>query len=560
MSALFRYVLAAGLALAGLSAQQQTPPARADVPLRVGVFGEEELTLQDAIALALENNLDLELTRLDQDSAFYNLAAAKGAFDLRLGFGASAERQVSPVSSSLGGGAQPGKLVVKNVAAGPELGGLLPWTGGSVNVQYSSSRVSTDNTFATLNPQIPTALRVNFNQPLWRGLRIDDNRRRIAIAKRNQTISDEAFRLQAIETVTLAVQAYWDLYFAGRNVTIQREALELSRSQIESNRRMFEQGVLAAIEVVEAETQAATFEQSFYTAQQNLTTAENRLKTILLRDFRSRSWDEAWIPVTQPDTKAPLIIVSDAVAAALENRPELERLRLAGEINEVDTRFFRDQTKPQIDLNAGYSAAGLAGTPLAGQSNPFTGGFADIFLRLNELSLAQGLPPIEIPDFGGSSTPEFLLGSYGQSVTNLFQRRFPTASVGLGFSFPLRNRTAEANLGGALVEAKRIQAQTAQLEQLIAAQVRDALQRVQSSQLRLQAAQRETSLAERQHESEQRKLRAGTSTVFLALQRQTQMTSARNREAQAEAALNNALADLYRSTATTLQEYSVELR
>jgi HAE1 family hydrophobic/amphiphilic exporter-1 len=559
MKALLRCALAGGLALSGLCAQQ-APRASTDLPLRVGVFGEEELTLQDAIALALDNNLDLELTRLDQDTAYFNLNAAKGAFDVRLGFGASAQRQVTPVSSSLGGGAEPGKLVAKDVSGGPTLSGLLPWGGGSADVQFTSSRVSTDNQFATLNPQIPTALRFTFNQPLWRGRRIDDNRRRIAIAKRNQQIGDEAFRLQAIETITLAVQAYWDLYFASRNVTIQREALELARSQVESNRRMFDQGLLAAIDVVEAETQAATFEQSLYTAQQNLTVAENRLKTILLPDYQNAAWSKSWTPVTQPDTEAPLIIVSDAVAEALQNRPELERLHLAGEINEVDARYYRDQTKPKIDFDAGYSAAGLAGTALERQSNPFTGGFADIFVRLNELSAAQGLPPIEIPSFGDSSTPEFLLGSYEQSVANLFLRRFPTASVGLSFSLPLRNRTAEANLGASLVEAKRIQAQTAQLEQLIAAQVRNALQRVQSSQLRLQAAQRETSLAERQHQSEQRKLQAGTSTVFLALQRQTQMTSARNREAQAEAELNSALADLYRSTATTLEKYRVDLK
>ena len=559
MSAVLRGLIAAGLAVAGLFAQQ--PAADAALPLRVGVFGEEPLTLEDAIALALENNLDLQLSRLDQDTAYYNVTAAKGAFDPRLGFDVSNQRQVSPVSSSLGGGSEPGKLVNRDFSAGPQLGALLPWTGGSVDVEFTSSRISTDNTFATLNPQIPTALRVSFNQPLMRGLRIDDNRRRIAVAKRSQAISDEAFRLQAIETVTLAVQAYWDLYFAARNVTIQREALELARRQIESNTRMFEQGVLAAIEVVEAETQAAAFEQSFYTAQQNLTAAENRLKTILLPNFQHPDWSSAWTPVTQPTTEAPVIIVSDAVSEALEKRPELTRVRLAGEINDVDTRFFRDQAKPRIDLNAGYTSAGLAGTALTQQSNPFTGGFADIFLRLNELSEAQGLPPVEIPDFGGgSTTPAFLLGSYGQSLSNLLQRRFPTAAVGITFSFPLRNRTAEANLGSALVEAKRIEAQTAQLEQLVASQVRNSLQRVQSSQLRLQAAQRETGLAERQHASEQRKLQAGTSTVFLALQRQTQMASARNREAQAEAELNIALADLYRSTAATLEEYAVELR
>ncbi|MCB1020089.1 MAG: TolC family protein [Acidobacteria bacterium] len=560
MNVLTRSLVVALFAAASLAAEEPRPTS-SDMPLRVGVFGEYELSLKQAVEMALENNLDLELTRLDQDTSFYNLTAAKGAFDPRLGFGASAQRQVSAVSSSLGGGSEPGKLLTKNLAVGPQLGGLLPWTGGSLEAQFTSSRISTDNTFATLNPQIPTNLRFDFTQPLWRGLRIDDNRRRIAIAKRNQTLSDEAFRMQAIETVTLAVQAYWNLYFAARNVTIQREALELARHQVDSNTRMFEQGVLAAIDVVEAETQAATFEQSFYTAQQNLTVAENQLKTILLPDFEHPDWGRAWTPITRPDTEAPLIIVSDAVHTALEHRPELDRLRLSDEINEVDKRYYRDQTKPQIDFNASYAAAGLAGTALTQQSNPFTGGFADIFLRLNELSAAQGLPPIEIPNFGGgSTTPPFLLGSFSQSFSNLYNRRFPTAAVGLSFSFPIRNRTAEANLGSAMVQAKRIQAQKAQLEQQIAAQVRNALQRVQSSQLRLQSAQRETGLAERQHESEQRKLQAGASTVFLALQRQTQLASARNREAQAEAELNTALADLYRATATTLEEYSVELR
>jgi HAE1 family hydrophobic/amphiphilic exporter-1 len=180
--------------------------------------------------------------------------------------------------------------------------------------------------------------------------------------------------------------------------------------------------------------------------------------------------------------------------------------------------------------------------------------------RLNELSAIASLPPLPpISIGGGGGVPEILVGGYGRSLSNALDRRFPTAQVGLQISLPLRNRAAEGNYGAALAEQRRITNQLAQLEQQVEADVRNSLQSVQSSEDRLDAARQERHSAEAQYESQQRQFQAGTSTVFLVLQRQTAMISARSRELRAQADLDKSVARFDRATARTLSSYNVKL-
>ncbi len=531
------------------------------LPPRTGIIGEVPVTIEEVIAQVLANNKDIELSRIDKGIAGFRVIAAKGAFDSFLGLDSTLGRSVTPVSSLIGGAAS-GKLTQRSFAAGPQLSGLLPRLGTSYQVDFSSTRLTNDNPFTTLNPQFPTSLGFSLSQPLVRGLRIDANRNRVEVAKKNESLSDEQFRQRVIEVVTQAAQAYWELVFAYRNLRVQTEAVELARRQLESNERMAKQGILAPIDVVEAQTQLATFEENAYRAQEALTRAENGLKTLMLPNRADLLWARALTPRTPMNVQAPLLPLSDAVNEALANRPELAQVRISGEINDNDSRLFRDQTRPQVDLVASYTSNGLAGQVLPPGPNPLTGSTDALIGRLNELSRLQGLAPLPPISFGGSGSgvPEVLVGSYGQSLSNLASLNFPSAQVGLRFSFPLRNRTAEANLGMALAQGRRIQHQREQLEQLIEADVRNSMQSVESAKARLDASTTARRSAEAQYESEQRKFQAGTSTVFLVVQRQTAMVAARSRELRAQADLSRAVADFDRSTSRTLRAHNINVK
>jgi HAE1 family hydrophobic/amphiphilic exporter-1 len=264
--------------------------------------------------------------------------------------------------------------------------------------------------------------------------------------------------------------------------------------------------------------------------------------------------------MTQPRLLVPKTSLEEAVQEAIAKRPELAQVHISGEINRTNSRFFKEQTKPQVDLVGSYTSAGLAGTELVSGENPFTAGFADLFQRINDLSDIANLPPLPpISIGGGGGVPAILVGGYGQSLSNALNRRFPTAQVGLEISLPFRNRTAEGDYGAALAEGRRIENQRADLEQRIEADVRNTLQNVQSAEARLGAARRERRSAEEQYESEQRKFQAGTSTVFLVLQRQNAMIAARSRQLRVQADLDKAIAQFDRSTARTLESYNITL-
>jgi outer membrane protein TolC len=539
----------------------RVPPVRQFVLRpRIGVTTDKELTLQDALAMALANNKDIDGSRIDRDKAINSVLGAKGYFDPKVGGTASYQKTVTPVASTLGGSAT-GAVTSRNGIADPQLSGSLPWFGGSYQFDLSSSRTTTNNSFAQLNPQYPTSLNFSFTQPLWRNLRYDDNRHRLEAAKKNVYLTDEQFRQRVMQIVTQTEQAYWDLAYAYGNLEVQLEAVRLGRDQDESNRRQQEQGLLAPIDVVAAQRQLATFEENVFSAQEALTAAENTLKTLILPDRTDPIWSSALIPITPVNVSPPVTPLQDAVREGLDNRPELAQVQINREINETDNKFYREQTKPQVDLVATHTNAGLAGIQLPAGPNPFTSGLTALTDQINQLSVLAGLQPL--PTTGGGTTaglPPLLVGGYGQSLNNLFTNNFPTTLVQLRISLPLRNRTAEANLNNSLAETRRIRNQRLQTEQSIESSVRNAMQSVDSAKARLESSRVARESAEEQYQSEQRQFRAGTSTLFLVQQRQTDMITARSQERRAEADLGKAIATFGLATGTILQTHNIQLR
>ena len=528
---------------------------------RVGILGQTKMSLSEVIERVLKNDRDIEISRILRNEAAFNISGAQGAFDPVAGIRAYDSKTTTPIASLIGG-APNGQLIQKELYGAPQLSGIIPWTGGSYTTTFTNSRQTSNSTFLTVNPQYPTALRLDFTQPLWRGLRFDDNRYRLQVARKDLRLSQEQLRQRTIDVVTQAIDAYWELVYASQAYDVQREAVRLAEQQFASNRRQAEAGILAPIDVVAAQTQVATFQQSLFQAQQALTQAENNLKSMILPNRGDLLWATALIPETQPETQVALPALNQAMDQALAGRPELSQSIVNLEINALDRRRSAENAKPRVDAFATVTTNGLAGIPLPPGPNPFTAGFAPIVGYLNQLGALSGLAPLPPVNFGGGggSVPPVFVGSYGQSISNLISGGFPTAQVGVQVSFPLRNRTAEAQEAVSAAEGKRLQAVREQVEMAIETDVRNSMQAVTSAQARLQAATLASRTAEQQYESEERQLQAGTSTVFLVLQRQSDLISARSREVRARADVAESIANFDRATAHTLQTYNIRLQ
>jgi len=536
---------------------QYTAPKKPLPPLtRVGVDTTEPLvlTINEAIRLALENNNDIATSRIDVEMSEDDLTAARGAYDPRMTAEFYFQHNQLPLTSFLGGSTN-GTLATNQLDNQFGISGLSPRAGGSYQFAFTSTRASSDNVFNDLNPIHSNSFSISYTQPLMRGRRTDDTRRKIEIARKNLSLSDVQFRQRAIEVITRVETAYWDLVFALRNFQVQTEAANQARQQVETNRRQVQQGVLAPIDITEAEAQVKIYEQNVYSAQEEITRAENVLKTLMLADRRAGAWSRALLPVTPVSLEAPSLSLGDAMNAAMTNRLELAELRTDDEINQIDRKYYRDQIRPQVDLTLGYSSTGLTGSATNTADNPLRASITAMEQRLNDLSTRAGLSPMPATSFG--ATPGDMQGGYGQSLANMLGQDNPTFSVGVRISLPFRNRTAKAELAHSLAEERRIDTIKAKTGQMIEADVRNAMQSVRSVEARLAAASASREAAEQQYTSEQRRFQAGMSTVFLVLQRQTDLTNARGRELQTQTDLNKAISELQRAMGNTFRYRNV---
>ncbi len=528
---------------------------------RVGVdmINQMPMTLEEAITLALQNNNDIDSSKINVQIAEFNLKGARGIYDPQLIGESYYERRTTPTASTIGGAGASGSVTQSDFRTNLGASGFSPFAGGSYIADFGSARTRTDNLNALLNPQFPTAFNLTYIQPLWRGLRFDNNRRNIEIAKKNLSLTDAQFRQRAIEVIAQVEQAYWNLTFALRNLQVQIDAVKQARTQLESNQRQVSKGVLAPIDIIAATTQITTFEQSVYTAQEDVTRAENNLKTLMLPDRTSEIWSRPITPISEVSLEPPRVALELAVADALKNRPEITQLQTNAEINQIDERYFRDQTKPQINLVGNYTGAGLAGTanPTIRTTNTVN---TELLARINQLSAGQNLPPLNIvPTVTVTSPPESLVGGFFNSLGGIFLNRYPTYRVGVQIALPLGNRVAEANLGRSLAEGTQIKNTRAQQEQIIEAEVRNSVQALRSAEARLSSALASRQSAEQLYESEQRQFRSGVTTFYLVLQRQTELLAARGRELQAQTDLNKAISEFQRATGTTLSANNVSV-
>ena len=533
---------------------------------RVGVSADQvqPLALQDAIMLALQNNLDIEQFRQGVAISQFNLLALRGVYDILSSSDINFRSQTIPVASAFAGGGSTFSVTQRVLTTNFITNQIVERTGGTWQVEFDNSRQNTSATSSFLTTQYSPTLTFSVSQPLMRNFGLDLNRRQIQIAKKALDLSDSQFRQRVIEIINSVQRAYWDLVFAIDNERIARDTVELTRTQLDNNRQQVDAGTLAPIELRSTEAALEARKGDVITALQNITTAENVLKGLLIKDQGDKLWNAQISPTDKPPTEVQTFNLDESTRLALKNRPELDQIRLQSEQKDVDIAFYRNQTKPQVDLVGFYTNNGLAGTP-SDLVNP--GGFSTfnqgVITNLNAALKALNLPlftPTPPADqVVGAGVPDRFNGGYLLALKNLFGQDFKTYQFGVRLSFPWRNRTAEGNLGRSLAEARQLDARQRQLVQNVQIDVRNAVQAVEAARLRLSAAQAGLVAARAQLAGEVEKFRAGLSTNFFVLQRQTDQATAEGNELRAKTDYSKALADLQRVTGMTLVSNNVQV-
>lgn len=537
---------------------------------RLGVTSDNTLTLSlnDAVRKALQNNNDIEVARDDVRFAETQLRSLEGFYDPIFSLTPQIDKRVTPVQNIFGGAGTSGQVSNTVYTLSPSVFKPFSTGGGNYQLSFSNNKTVTSATNSTLNPFYSSNLSLTFTQPLLKNRSIDNQRRQIRIQKKRLEQSDADFRLRTIDVISRVQQAYWELVFALRDQQNQLENLNLSRENLRNVEAQISVGAKAPLERAEVQTELANRESALLVAVQNVSIAENNLKQLILKDPQNPEWSAQLTPTDKPAFDTIPVDLNQALKEARDNRPELRRLGLQNEINDIDLKFFKNQTRPQVDLVGTVATTGLAGTAAAtttpGTLVPLISG--DPTLVANSFLLSQiqdiqrravfpvaTVPLVATPDLA----PSDLVGGYGKTLSNLFGLNTYNVTVGVAIQIPLGNRTAKANFAGAQIQKEQLQASTRSQEQIIEVDVRNSAQAVETARLRVLSAREARANAELQLEGEQRLYQVGRSTTFLLFQRQNALTNARNAELRAETDYNKALADLQRATSSTLRSNNV---
>lgn len=551
--------------------------------------GELYLSLADAIALAIENNLDIEVARYGPRIADTDILRAKAGAQLRgvqtqigsLSTGTSAAGgaggrggDLSGIEGRAGGGGAGGAAVgdastffgsaIPNldytlqgsldyahssnpqsnaIVAGQNVfvtdasnsfiglsKGLL--TGTRVSLNWANRFAETNSPNQILNPSLRSNLSLQIRQSLLQGFGKSVNSRNILVARNNRTVSDLAFKAQLITTIAQVQRLYWDLVSFRSDVDSRREDLRLSEKLLDDNQKRVEIGTLAPIEIVRAEAEVAARQQDLTLAETRVQQQEEILKNALSKNgLGSPSLMEARIRPTDqiqiPDSEQ-VRPVQDLMQEALQRRPEMEQARLRLENRDIQVKGVKNALRPTLDIVADVTNNGLAG-------------------RENALA-------------GGRFTPDpFFIGNLLSTTGQIFRRNFPDYSIGVQFRMPLNNRQAQADMTATMLERRQADLQMRQQENSIQLGVKNALIALTQARAQYNASVKARELQEQTLEAEQKKFDLGASTIFLVVQAQRDLALSRSNEIAAQNTYVKAKLSLDEAVGRTLEVNDIVL-
>jgi outer membrane protein len=569
--------------------------------------GKLYLSLNDAIALALENNLDIAIARYNLNIADTDILRARaGAPTLGVNTGVV---QNTPgggvgglggqVGSGTGGtslgasgaGAGAGGLVGSTLGLGSLITSFDPVVTGTLQedrfhilpsstftpespqntatgsfaynqgfswgtnllVGFNNTRIATGNApFTTLSPQLNSSFRFQLTQHLLQGWGLAANNRFISIAKNDRELSDVAFRLQVITTVNQIETMYWDLVYAYENVRVQKESLAFAEKTLSDTKKQVEIGSLAPIEVVRAQSTVAQDQQALTVALTNLQLEQLLMKNALSRTLRDQILAGAEvIPTSTMELPAnePVQPTPDLIADALRHRADLVEQRIQLNTTEISNRAVRNGLLPTLDLFAYYGGTGLGGV-----QNP-TNLCANQPIAEQEEGFCAG----PNAGLGGTFIPIAPTTGYSGTLNQLVNSAASDKGVGLQLNIPLRNRAAQAVQIRSELEYQQAQMRLQQIENQISIEVRNAQFGVEQNRASVDSAQAAVDYARQSLDAEQKKYQFGTSTTTAVLQTQSALATSESTLMSAMAAYEKSRVELDRATGVTLDHAGISV-
>jgi outer membrane protein TolC len=506
-----RFVAALALALSGAAAAQEPAAAKAPSPAPTpDPRPVLELSLDQAVERALKNNKDLAVERYRPESAKANVLGAEGAFDWNLTGAVAKSNATIPARNIFSGGEE---VETGTWAWNAGVDKLLK-TGGVFDVTFDNSRTSTNNEFTTFNPTYDANVNVSLVQPLLRNLKIDSARYQLKVSKNNQTISDTQFQQTVINTVSNVKGSYYDIIAAIDNLEAQRKSLALAQKLLDENQIKVRVGTLAPLDVVQAESEVATREENVIVAEALLAQVEDIVKAAIFPKNEPGTWNLRIVPTDRPTADRQQIDTQAAVDKAIANRTDIAVARKNLENNDLAIRFAKSQLLPALNVVAAYGSQGIGGTQLR--------------------------------DASGEPLPSPIESGYGDALSSVFGRVFPTWQLGLNVAYPLFNKSARAQATNARISKDQALANLNALEISIAQEVRSAARDVEANFKRTDSTRAARVLQERRLDAEEKKFAAGMSTNFLVTQAQRDLADANVAEIRAVLAYRKSLIEFER--------------
>jgi outer membrane protein TolC len=503
-----------------------SPPVQLPGPAHLEDFvkdGKLRLGLDDALLLTLENNTDINVDRIQYDLSRFALPRAYGIFDPSITAGFSPTRSVSPTTSSLQGAATLSSLnQTTNINYTQEF-----QTGTMFGAGLITTRSTSNSSFSIVNPSFFSGLTFSVGQPLWRKGGIFANRAPIMIAQRGIRQSQATFQAQASDIVSRAINQYWDVVEAHKNLEVIRKSVELADASYKRDKRALELGALPPLEIYRSESQVAQRKIALIQAEYNLKRVEETFRQTIGADLDPRI-GALDLDLTENVESSSLATVDlpDILNQALKNRSELDAQHQQLSIDDVNVRVANNNLKPDLNLSANYTSNGLGGVSFANS--------------------AAG--PVVISN-----------GGFGDSVSQLAGFNFPTYGMSLQLRLPIRNRAAAADLGSALVSKKNDLYKMRSLQQAISIEVKNAVHDLEQSELIMTAAQASRDLAAKTLSAEERKYQLGAGTIFFVLDAQNQLSAAELALVQSQIAYRRALTEVDHASGSLLAKHKVSI-
>ena len=503
-------LMALGLA-AGASGQTASPPAPPERVQRAGVTPATlRLTVDEAVTMALDHNVDLAADRLDPQISDTRVAAASGVFRPTINTGVNSNNQLQPPSSFLT--PIPTQTDVVNSNAG--LGQKLPWFGTSYAVAWTTTHTDSNSILNSFNPLLQSGLSVQVSQPLIRDLSIDVNRQQMAVSRTNRDIAGTRLRESLVHTTANVKAAYWALVSARANVDARRSTLDLAQELVRVNQAKVDVGSSPPLDLVSAQAEVAANQEQLIIAETSVKQTEDRLRLLIFDTSNRENWNVTIDVVDSPPITTATIDLEFAVTRALADRADLLRARKDIENAQTSVKFTNNQRLPDVRLNGSYQASGLGGTQVLR-----TGGFPGTVVG------------------PGSITP------FGDIIGQLFAHDYPTWAVGVSVSYPIGGSLEQANYARTQLERSQSEQRLKGAEARAIQQVRDAAWKIEMNAKRIETTRSARGLAEQRLDAERKRFEVGMSTSFLTIQAQRDLAQARTNELSAVLAYDLSLVD-----------------